>query len=376
MLVFPFLLVSLTCELLPYACGSRLQDYLGSGFARATTKRTYNAIEEPDRSSSSEDRELATGLGPRLGTTHKPQFPADPFNAGKNKLEKTSQEKKPESRAEKWCKRNTEGCTSFKNQVAFGLRPRIIGGRAATPKKHTFMVLIGYGSSKIRHWLCGGSLLSSRYVLTAAHCTVGGTLGKAKWVRVGELDLSSNTDDAKPQDKEIAERIRHPDYKEPAVYNDIALLRLGSDVIFNEWVKPICLYAGAPEPEPNNVIVTGWGRTDFASETSPMLLEVKISLFNNSACVGLMGRTPDKMRLPRGIDAGSMVCAGDVNGGKDACTGDSGGPLFVEEDDCVTRQLGITSLGKDCGIPGTAGIYTNVTKYIPWIESIVWSDEE
>ncbi|KAK9506529.1 hypothetical protein O3M35_008451 [Rhynocoris fuscipes] len=68
-----------------------------------------------------------------------------------------------------------------------------------------------------------------------------------------------------------------------------------------------------------------------------------------------------------------MVCAGEKEGGKDACSGDSGGPLVIRQDKrCLKTQIGITSFGRDCGLPNMPGIYTRVSYYIPWIESIVW----
>ncbi|KAF6207894.1 hypothetical protein GE061_016343 [Apolygus lucorum] len=286
-----------------------------------------------------------------------------------------SRQKKQESKAEKWCKEFERDCVARKGPVkSKDLEMRITGGRMADPKKNTFMVLIGYGTKTNRQWLCGGSLVSERYVLTAAHCTEGGTLGKAKWARVGELDLSTRKDDARPQDKDIVEWILHPEYKEPAVYNDIALLKLDSDVSFDEWVSPICLHTSKSLPG-GPVTVAGWGRLDFASSTSPMLLEVEITLFNDTECVRLMGQSKDKMQFPRGIDTDTMICAGEIRGGKDACSGDSGGPLFFAENDCSTTQVGVTSMGRDCGLPNTAGIYTNVRNYVPWIESIVWADD-
>lgn len=86
--------------------------------------------------------------------------------------------------------------------------------------------------------------------------------GPARWARVGDLDISTSNDDARPQEKRIIERILHPDYKEPAVYNDIALFKLDSNVLLNEWVAPICLHT-KEEISVAKATVTGWGRLDF-----------------------------------------------------------------------------------------------------------------
>jgi len=82
----------------------------------------------------------------------------------------------------------------------------------------------------------------------------------AKWARLGELDYNSETADARPTDYEIVERIIHPNYKSPSLYNDIALFRLERDVHFSAYVRPICLNADNILT-PSAVTATGWGKT-------------------------------------------------------------------------------------------------------------------
>lgn len=78
--------------------------------------------------------------------------------------------------------------------------------------------------------------------------------------------------------------------------------------------------------------------------------------------------------LPKGI-VDSQMCAGEMEGGKDTCQGDSGGALQIQlkKPYCIYEIIGITSFGKFCGFPNSPAIYTNVSHYVPWIESIVWN---
>lgn len=77
--------------------------------------------------------------------------------------------------------------------------------------------------------------------------------------------------------------------------------------------------------------------------------------------------------LPSGIIT-SQLCAGELNGGKDTCQGDSGGPIQIVKNNpyCMYDIVGVTSFGKFCGFKNSPAVYTKVSYYIPWIESIVW----
>lgn len=252
-------------------------------------------------------------------------------------------------------------------------RTLIVGGTKAHLKEFPHMAAIGYNTGSGISWDCGGTLISERYVMTAAHCTYSPDWGRAAWVRLGDLNLVSDRDGAKVQEIKVVQRIRNPQYKRPLEYHDIALLQLEKDAEFNAFVRPACLPYSLPDiGTQNKAIATGWGRVEWAEEQgSNDLLKVTLALVPQPTCNESFfdGGVDDK--LANGIMNKWQICAGEF--GKDTCQGDSGGPLaiFNQDHDCMYNVIGITSLGRVCGsvVPG---VYTRVYNYIPWIEEVVW----
>ncbi|XP_029343087.1 venom protease isoform X2 [Acyrthosiphon pisum] len=287
----------------------------------------------------------------------------------------------------------TEMCSQYKDLVyanvqqpsSGGIQPKktpkcynvmtlIVGGMKAKPMEFPHMALLGYGNieDEEKSWGCGGSLISNRWILSAAHCTInpGRTVS---WARLGVLNIYSlQSDDPGPADYKVVERVVHPKYNSTYVYNDIALFRLEVEVKFSEHVRPVCLNT-VQNLSFDMTTATGWGRTSTNGMISPDLLKVDLSLISNENCKYSYPQSANP-RINFGILEDSMICAGDIVDGGDTCTGDSGGPLQIKHPDyiCMSSQIGITSFGKYCGNRYSPGVFTRVSKYVPWIEQIVW----
>ena len=246
----------------------------------------------------------------------------------------------------------------------------ISGGDDASPGQFPHMAALGWKiSNEEISYLCAGSLISERWVLTSAHCTHG-TFGSPEFVRLGTHQLKDIFSGETLKVKSIR---RHPNYNPPAAYADIALIELERSIEFGPVIKPACLHTSYNTVR--QFWVTGWGVTHYGGEYSSALLKARLHIINNLDCA-LMYK--NSTAVPRGI-VRSMLCAGDPRGGwkKDSCKGDSGSPLQnFDPVKCLFEIVGITSFGKLCAVANMPGVYTRVSHYIDWIEAIVWPESE
>ncbi|XP_044260065.1 serine protease snake-like [Tribolium madens] len=260
-----------------------------------------------------------------------------------------------------------------RNECGHEVVKLIVGGELAGRKEFPHMAVIGFEPTRDeKKWLCGGTIISKQYILTAAHCLSHHEHGEAKYVRIGASDYN---DKNRRQELKIEERIPHPEYKSSSHYHDIGLLKLETEAKMNPYARPACLFSRNEIPT-ERAIATGWGHTTWAGEGSNKLLKVTLDLFDHNTC-NASYKNQISRRLKNGIVDDLQVCAGSKDGEeKDTCQGDSGGPLqiyhFGDEIVCMYDIIGITSFGKGCA--GSPGVYVRVSHYIKWIEDIVWPE--
>ncbi|MEJ2680481.1 MAG: trypsin-like serine protease [Gammaproteobacteria bacterium] len=240
--------------------------------------------------------------------------------------------------------------------------PRIVGG-AISQQVYPWMVSLQFvfpdGSSG---HMCGGSLINSQWVLTAAHCVVDG-LTPADLRIIANVNLL-NSANAVPRNVQNIQV--HEQYSgEPEFVNDIALLQLTEPYDIQTPVGLADENVMTTVTEDSLVRVIGWGTLiEGAVDTPNELYEVDLPMRTNAQC---------QQSYP-GADAliqGDIVCAGLPEGGIDSCQGDSGGPLFISDGAGGFSQVGVVSWGGGCARPGQYGVYTRVASYTDWINGRV-----
>lgn len=243
---------------------------------------------------------------------------------------------------------------------------RVVGGIAAELGAWPWITALGYRNQRNPLqplWRCGGSLISARHVLTAAHCAIRTDLYV---VRIGDLNLVRDDDGAHPVEIEIEQKTIHPGYSSSEFVNDIAVLRLVQDVPFSEFVYPICLPVEEPLRSSNFFrkfpFVAGWGAISTKGPSSEKLLEAQLPVVSNEDCQRAYSRFRNAIIDDR------VLCAGYPQGGKDACQGDSGGPLMYPKQ-FYFYQIGVVSYGHKCAEAGFPGVYARVTEYLDFILS-------
>lgn len=237
---------------------------------------------------------------------------------------------------------------------------RIIGGRPA--REGEFPYQVGIRSTTTNRHFCGGSIISPLYVLTAAHC-VGIKFDDlyiplpphTLYVIVGQTELkilSSSTT------RNITQVYPHENFKSLTMENDIALLKLKSELHLNPKYSINAISLANKTKTLGLCLASGWGITDATKRPNNRLYAINIPLINRTQCSRMYNTSDVTVNITDG-----MLCSGLVAGGKDTCQGDSGGPLV-----CDGVLVGVVSFGHGCALPNYPGIYTEVAYFGKWIQ--------
>jgi secreted trypsin-like serine protease len=237
---------------------------------------------------------------------------------------------------------------------------RIVGGEIVTPHTHPYQagLLISFGGGT---GLCGGTVISNRAILTAAHCPINSL---STQVRLGAHQLTA----AEPTQVHLAIPTSgyrlHPNYTPSNLNNDIAVLVHPPTFGFTPQIQAIPL-AGADSPSFAGELATvsGWGRiSDGSGATSAFLRSVQNNVITNAQCAATYGTN---------VVVASTICI-QTTGGRGTCNGDSGGPLTVGQGG-GRLHIGTVSFGAAAGCEmGFPAGFARTSSFIGWIQG-VWN---
>lgn len=246
-----------------------------------------------------------------------------------------------------------------------GRNQKIVGGRDATAGSWPWQVMFMHQrpGQQGHFFHCGGSIINSRWILTAAHCCeLDSTQYQNFTILVGQHSVNSPNEQYKKR-YSLERVIIHEEYNVPSpINNDFCMLKTKEPIKYSAPVSPVCLAGPEDPPQGTKCWTTGWGSVNYNIKdpvVSPTLKEVDLDISSRSYCKNVyFGMITDK-----------MICAN--NKKKGSCSGDSGGPFVCRSTDGAFRLYGVTSFvsGTGCGNNVHPTVYARVSAMLPWINN-------
>ncbi|XP_030630907.1 testisin [Chanos chanos] len=247
-------------------------------------------------------------------------------------------------------------CGAFTECGVAPLNNRVVGGQDAPQGAWPWQVSLHYQGGHI----CGGTLINSEWVLTAAHCIL--STDTTRWtLYLGRQNQSTSSANSNEVVRSVQTIIVHPNYNNTLYNNDIALMKLSQAVNFTNYIRPVCLASNTSAfYNSTSCWATGWGRIgkDVPLPSPQTLQEVEIPVVGNTQCTCQYRPAEDA------VITAQMICAGTA--GKGICQGDSGGPLQCKQNS-VWVQAGISSFGVPCATANFPEVYARVSEFQTWI---------
>ncbi|XP_058461275.1 collagenase-like [Malaya genurostris] len=230
---------------------------------------------------------------------------------------------------------------------------RVVKGENALLGQFPYQVLLIIRLNDGKGALCGGTLISDEWVLTAGHCVQD---AKSFNITLGAIDLKQQSPDGRVVVSSSV-YIRHENYQAGSATNDVAVIKLPSKITLTDFIQPAKLPDGNDSYYEQEVIVSGFGQQKDNGSVTQKLQYAKLVVILNAECMLVYG--------PFAIKS-TNICAWDRNGAS-ACHGDSGGPLVLASDHTL---VGVVSFGNVLGCEKRLPVaYSRVTKFRDWIRA-------
>uniref|UniRef100_A0A4W3H6J6 Peptidase S1 domain-containing protein n=1 Tax=Callorhinchus milii TaxID=7868 RepID=A0A4W3H6J6_CALMI len=214
--------------------------------------------------------------------------------------------------------RDQEGWRTGGGKEGCGMRPlmdppvemRVIGGQEALPGNWPWQVSVQMRHDSSYLHICGGSIIDTRWVLTAAHCVSQASSPKDWVVVVGLHQRSIRNGMTKVM--KLKRIFLHYDFDHNTLQNDMSLLELSKKIEYNDYVQPVCLPFNKTIIDSMHLCyITGWGVTKENGKETDILQEAVVKLIPNSVC--------NQAKWYNGLIKPNMQCAGYEEGGVDTC---------------------------------------------------------